>query len=102
MGSPDPERHARRQRTAFLLRAVALVLLIPALLVIALAAFNLQGYQNDPQSAVFQTWPIGATSLALAAALTWMVIRPSEDLPQKIVAAGTFVAFMFSWILVLS
>jgi FtsH-binding integral membrane protein len=102
MDAPDPERHTEQHGAAFLLRAITLVLLVPALIVIAWAAFNLQGYQNDPQSAVFQTWPVGVASLALAASLAWLAIRPSRESPQKVVTAGAFVAFMVSWILVLN
>jgi hypothetical protein len=84
------------------LRALTLVLLVPALVVIAWGAFNLQGYQNDPQSAVFQTWHLGVTSLALAASLAWMSLRPSEESLQKIVVAAAVGAFAISWIAVLS
>jgi hypothetical protein len=86
----------------FVLRALALVLLVPGLVVLAWAAFGLQGYQNDPQSAVFHTWPLGVTSLALAASLAWMALRPSEESLQKIVAGAAFVVFLLSWIAVLS
>jgi len=98
---PDPERQAESRGPAFLLRATTLVLLVPALIVIAWGAFNLQGYQNDPQSAVFQTWPIGVASLALAASLAWKAIRPSGEPLQKIVAAAAFAVFVLSWISVL-
>jgi len=70
--------------------------------VIAWAAFGLQGYQNDPESATFQTWPAGVASLALAGSLAWIAIRPSEETPQGIVAVGSFVAFVITWILALN
>jgi len=66
MDASDLESQSPRRGAGFVLRALTLVLIVPALLVIAWAAFGLQGYQNDPQSSVFQTWPIGVTSIALA------------------------------------
>lgn len=102
MELPDPEPPANRHGAAFFLRAVTLVLLVPGLVVIAWAAFGLQGYQNDPQSDVFQTWPAGIASLVLAASLAWTAIRPLGGSLQKIVTAGAFVALVVSWILVLS
>jgi uncharacterized membrane protein YgdD (TMEM256/DUF423 family) len=86
----------------FALRALTLVLVVPGLVVIALGAFNLQGYQNDPQSAVFQTWHLGVTSLALAASLAWMALGPSENSLQRVVVAAAFVAFVISWVAILS
>ncbi len=79
-----------------------LVLIAPALVVIAWAAFGLQGYQNDPQSDVFQTWPAGVASIALAGCLAWMAIRPSDEALQTIFTGVAFLAFMVSWILVLN
>lgn len=102
MGLPDPEPQATRHGAAFLLRAITLVLLVPGLVVIIWAAFGLQGYQNDPQSDVFQTWPAGVASLVLATSLAWMAIRPSGESLQKIVTGWAFVAFVVSWILVLN
>jgi hypothetical protein len=102
MASPGPEQHAERHGAAFFLRALTLVLLVPGLVVIAWAAFGLQGYQNDPQSAVFQTWPAGVSSLALAAGLAWMATRPEEESLQKILTGGAFVAFVITWITALN
>lgn len=85
-----------------MLRAITLVLLVPGLLVIAWAAFGLQGYQNDPQSDTFQTWPAGIASLAFAASLAWLAIRPSGESLQKIVTAAAFVVFVVSWTVVLN
>jgi len=102
MGAPDPERQPESRGPAFLLRATTLVLLVPALIVTGWGAFNLQGYQNDPQSGVFQTWPVGVASLALAASLTWLAIRPSGNQLQKIVTSAAFVVFVLSWISVLN
>lgn len=102
MDPPDLEPQSTRRGGGFWLRAVTLVLIVPALVVLAWAAFGLQGYQNDPQSAVFQTWPAGVASLALAGSLAWMVIRPSDKSLQGLVACTAFVAFLLSWILVLN
>jgi len=85
-----------------MLRAITLVLFVPALVVVAWAAFGLQGYQNDPESAVFQTWPAGVASLALAGSLTWMAIRPSGGSFQKIVTGMAFAFFAISWFAVLN
>jgi len=99
---PDLEPQSTRRGAGFWLRAITLVLIVPALVVIAWAAFGLQGYQNDPQSDVFQTLPAGVASLALAASLAWMVIRPSGGSLQGIVTGMAFIAFMLSWILALN
>lgn len=101
-GTPDPERRSDQRRVGFWLRALTFVLLIPALVVIAWAAFGLQGYQNDPQSDVLQTWPAGVASLGLAGSLAWMAVRPSDDSLQKIVAGVAFSAFVISWVAVLN
>jgi hypothetical protein len=102
MDSPNLEPQSPQHGAGFWLRAITLVLFVPALVVIAWAAFGLQGYQNDPQSDVFQTWPAGVASLALAGSLAWMAIRPSDESLQKIVASMAFLAFGTSWILVLN
>jgi hypothetical protein len=102
MNRPDLEPEAMRRGAGFWLRAITLVLIVPGLVIVAWAAFGLQGYQNDPQSDVFETWPAGATSLALAACIAWMAIRPSKTSLQKIVTGGAFAAFVISWILVLN
>jgi len=102
MDPSNQELQSTRRGAGFWLRAITLVLIVPALVVIAWAAFGLQGYQNDPQSDVFQTWPAGVASLALAGSLAWMAIRPSAKSLQGIVAGAAFVAFVVSWILVLN
>lgn len=102
MDPPDRDPQSTQRGAGFWLRAITLVLIIPALVVVAWVAFGLQGYQNDPQSDVFQTWPAGVTSLALAGSLAWIVIRPSDEALQRIVAGAAFVAFLLSWILVLN
>jgi hypothetical protein len=76
----DLKPHPTRRGAGFWLRAITIVLIVPALVVIAWVAFGLQGYQNDPQSAVFQTWPAGVASLALAGSLTWIAIWSSPAL----------------------
>jgi hypothetical protein len=102
MGPSDLEPRSMQRGAGFWLRAITLVLIVPALVVIALAAFGLQGYQNDPQSDVFQTWPAGVASLALAGCFAWMAIRPSDEPLQKVVTGMASVAFVISWILVLN
>jgi len=96
------ESQSTRRGGGFVLRALTIVLLVPALLVLAWAAFGLQGYQNDPQSSVFQTWPIGVTSIALAGSLAWIAFRPAKESPQRLVTAAAFVTFVLSWVSVLS
>jgi hypothetical protein len=102
MGPPNLEPQSTQRGAGFWLRAITLVLIIPALVVIAWVAFGLQGYQNDPQSVAFQTWPAGVTSLALAGSLAWMAARPADESLQKIVTGVAFVVFVMSWILVLN
>jgi hypothetical protein len=102
VGPPDLEPHSAPRGAGFWLRALTLVLIVPALIVLAWAAFGLQGYQNDPQSDVFETWPAGVTSLALAACLAWIAARPSDEGFQRIITGMASVAFAVSWALVLS
>jgi hypothetical protein len=99
MGQSNLPPHTAQRGAGFWLRAITLVLTVPALVVIAWAAFGLQGYQNDPQSSVFQTWPAGVASLALAASLVWTAINRSAGPLQKIVTGMAFVAFVITWIL---
>jgi hypothetical protein len=80
----------------FLLRAVLLVLVVPGLVVIAYGAFSLQGHQEDFPSEPIQSWPIGVTSLALAAALSWAVLRPSRGLQPALIAI-TLLLFAAAW-----
>jgi len=48
-----------------------------------------------------QTWPIGVSSLAFAAALSWVAVRPSRGL-QPFIAVITFVCFLVAWAAFLS
>lgn len=80
----------------FLLRAVLLVLVVPGLIVVAYGAFNLQGHREDYPSEPMQTWPIGVTSLALAASLTWLALRPSRGFQPALVAT-TLALFALAW-----
>lgn len=87
-----------RRGAGYWLRAVCLVLVVPALLVLAWAAFGLQGYQNDPQSQSFQTWPAGVGTLLLAAALGWICTRrPSTPLQRWVMGLALFV-FVATWV----
>jgi hypothetical protein len=81
----------------FLLRAVLLVVVVPVLVVVGYGAFSLQGHQEDFPSKPMQTWPIGATSFVLAAALSWAVARPSRGLQPAIVAVA-LVSFLLAWV----
>lgn len=95
--SPSP-----RQGAGFWLRALTLVLIVPGLVVLGWAAFGLQGYQNDPESKTFQTWPAGVASICLAVCLAWIALKPSHDPPQRVITGLAVVAFLVSWILVLN
>ena len=99
MAPSNLKPQAAQRGAGFWLRAITLVLIVPTLVVIAWAAFGLQGYQNDPQSDVFQTWPAGVASLALAASLVWMAIYRSAGPLQKIITGMAFGAFVITWIL---
>jgi hypothetical protein len=85
-----------RWGTTFLLRALLLVLVVPALIFVAYAALSLQGHQEDFPSQPMQTWPIGISSLALAATVAWAAVRPSKGL-QPVVIAIAIVAFAAAW-----
>lgn len=80
----------------FLLRAALVVVAIPTLLVVGYAAFSLQGHREDFPSKPMQTWPIGVSSLLLAAALSWVAARPSRGLQPAIVSM-TFALFLVAW-----
>lgn len=43
-----------------------------------------------------QTWPIGVSSLALAAALAWLALRPSRGSQPALVATAV-VLFATAW-----
>jgi hypothetical protein len=73
-----------------------LVVVVPALLIVSYAAFSLQGHQEDSPSKPFQTWPIGISSLLLAAALAWVAARPSRGL-QPLAVALASVLFLLAW-----
>lgn len=70
--------------------------MIPALVILGYAALALQGHQEDYPSKPMQTWPIGASALLLAAALSWVAARPSRGLQPAIVAAA-LVLFIVAW-----
>ena len=97
MRQSDLRAEGDRRGVGYWLRAVCLVLVIPALLVLAWAAFGLQGYQNDPQSKPFQTWPAGVGTLALAAALAWICVRRPSDPLQRWTAALALIVFATTW-----
>jgi hypothetical protein len=79
-----------------LLRSILLVVVVPALLVVGYAALSLQGHREDSPSQPMQTWPVGVSSLMLAAALAWAAARPSRGL-QPVVVAVALVVFVASW-----
>ena len=79
-----------------MLRAVLIVVVIPALIVVGYAALSLQGHQEDFPSKPMQTWPIGASSFSLAGALAWAAVRPSRGLQPPVVAIA-LLAFVAAW-----
>jgi hypothetical protein len=89
----DTRTKPPRQGAAFLLRAVLLVVVLPALVVVAYATFALQGHREDFPSQPMQTWPMGISSLALAAALGWTAIRPTGGFQAALVTIS-LVAFI--------
>jgi len=93
-------RNARAQHTRdrglLFLRASLLVVIAPALLIVSYGAFSLQGHREDFPSKPMQTWPIGVTSLALAATLSWVAARPSRGL-QPLIAAVALMCFTVAW-----
>jgi hypothetical protein len=92
---PGPTRSPQRG-VGFYLRAITLALIVPALLVLAWAAFGLQGYQEHADAQVFQTWPAGVASLLLATALVWVAVRPSRELQPALVGLALLL-FAVSW-----
>jgi amino acid transporter len=98
---PSARTEQTRGRSLFFLRAVLLVVVVPALVIVSYGAFALQGHQEDFPSKPMQTWPIGVSALALAAALAWVATRPSRGL-QPLVAVIALVCFMVTWAAYLS
>ena len=96
MEASDAKQEPTPRGGLFLLRAVLATLVIPALLVVAYAALSLQGHREDYPSQPMQTWPIGLSSLLLAAALLWVTARPSRG-AQPIVAAAASGFFLLTW-----
>ena len=93
---PDGKTQVGQGGRLFVLRAALVILVIPALLFIAYAAFALQGDREDFPSKPMQTWPIGVSSLLLTAALAWFAARPSRGLqPMIVVIALLF--FCVTW-----
>jgi hypothetical protein len=82
--------------TFFLLRAVVLVVVVPALLITGYAALSLQGHQEDFPSKPMQTWPIGVSSLILAPVLSWAALKPSRG-SQLAAVALALVCFAAAW-----
>lgn len=63
-------------------RILILLVIVPALLVLSYAGFNLQGYQDDLETRPLETWPFGATSLVLAVVLARIALR--AQLPGRL------------------
>lgn len=85
MALPDTKAQHTQGGGLFLLRAALLVVAIPTLVILGYAALALQGHQEDFPSKPMQTWPIGVSSLLLAAALSWVAARPARGLQPAIV-----------------
>jgi hypothetical protein len=96
MEVPGQAQAPRGRGTLFFLRAALLVVAVPALVVIGYAALSLQGHQEDFPSKPMQTWPIGVTSLALAAALAWAAARPWQGL-QPLLLVTCLALFVSAW-----
>jgi hypothetical protein len=92
----DARQEPTYRGALFLLRAVLATLVIPALLVVAYAALSLQGHREDYPSQPMRTWPIGLSSLVLAAALLWVTARPSRGI-QPLAVAAALVFFLLAW-----
>lgn len=97
MELPDTKTRRAEGNAFFLLRAALVVVVIPALVLIGYAALALQGHREDFPSRPMQTWPIGASALALAAALSWFAARPSRGLQPAIVAFALLLFFV-AWL----
>jgi hypothetical protein len=80
----------------FLPRAALLVVAVPTLILVGYAALALQGHREDFPSKPMQTWPIGVSSLLLAAALSWVAARPSRGLQPAIVGIA-LALFLVAW-----
>ena len=96
MDLPDAKAQRPRAKGPLFLRASLLVVVVPVLIIVSYGAFSLQGHREGFPSKPMQTWPIGITSLALAAALSWSAARPSRGL-QPVVVAIALVCFLAAW-----
>jgi hypothetical protein len=92
----DARQESTRRGGLFLLRAVLATVVIPALLIVGYAALSLQGHREDYPSQPMQTWPIGLSSLLLAATLLWVSARPSHG-AQPIAVTAAFAFFLLAW-----
>ena len=96
MELPDTNTQDAQRGGLFLLRVALFVAVIPALVFVGYAALALQGHREDFPSEPMQTWPIGVSSLMLAAALSWVAARPSRGL-QPVVVGVTLVFLLVAW-----
>lgn len=101
MESPNPSTEPAPRGGVFFLRVALVVLVIPTLLVVAYGALALQGHREDFPSEPMQTWPIGVSSLLLAATLSWVAARPSRGLQPAIIALA-LILFVVAWAALLS
>jgi hypothetical protein len=92
----DPKTQRTQGSSLILLRAALLVLAVPALVFVVYAALALQGHREDFPSKPMQTWPVGVSSLLLAAALLWVAARPSRGL-QPVIVVMTLFFFLITW-----
>jgi len=93
---PDTKAQHTQGSGLFLLRAALLVVAVPILVVVGYAAFSLQGHREDFPSEPMQTWPIGVSSLLLAAALSWVAARPSRGL-QPVIVSMALALYLVAW-----
>jgi cytochrome bd-type quinol oxidase subunit 2 len=73
-------------------RALVLIVVVPALLVVGIALWSLQGYQNEVGDQPSQTWPYGSVSLLLAAVLAWAAFRSRRLTRGQWVFIGVVIA----------
>ena len=79
------------------IRALILVVFVPALLFLGYVGFSLQGYTNDSGSKPLQTWPSGAASLLLAGILAWAALKARPIARKHLVLIGlAFAVFALS------
>jgi len=96
MDVPNEENQHAQRSGLFWLRAALVVLVIPALVLLAYAALSLQGHREDFPSKPMQTWPIGLSALLLAAALSWLAARPSRG-SQPLIVLSALMLFIGAW-----